>query len=142
MDQSEKYNIIQPKPAIELHKSTKNNKAIYIIGMLFFIFGFVTWLNSTLIPFLKIACELNTYLQAFFVTFCFYIAYFIFAIPSSYILKKTGFKKGMALGLIIMSIGSLVFIPAALNRTFSFFLTGLFIQASGLTILQTASNPY
>ena len=121
----------------------KNNTyAIVIIGVLFFIFGFVTWLNGTLIPFLKIACELKSDTQAFFVTFAFYMAYFFLAIPSSYILKMTGFKKGMALGLVVMALGSLLFIPAANSRSFGLFLTGLFIQGAGLSLLQTASNPY
>lgn len=114
---------------------------IAVIGVLFFIFGFITWLNGTLIPFLKIACELNS-VQAYFVTLAFYIAYFFMAPPSTYVLHKVGFKNGMALGLFVMAIGSLVFIPAALSRTFGLFLTGLFIQGTGLALLQTASNPY
>lgn len=122
-----------------------NNKdyvfSITIIGILFFIFGFVTWLNGTLIPFLKISCELNNF-QAYFVTFSFYIAYFVMAAPSSMVLHKVGFKNGMALGLFVMALGSLLFIPAALTRTFYLFLAGLFIQGTGLAILQTASNPY
>lgn len=115
--------------------------SIGTIGILFFIFGFVTWLNGTLIPFLKIACELSN-LQAYFVTFAFYISYLFMAPPSSLVLKKVGFKNGMALGLFIMAVGSLIFIPAAMNRTFGLFLTGLFVQGSGLALLQTASNPY
>src|SRR6476620_5611145 len=103
--------------------NTKND--IVIIGVLFFIFGFVTWLNGTLIPFLKLACQLKTDIEAFFVTFAFYMAYFFLAIPSSLILKKTGFKNGMALGLLVMAIGSIIFIPAANTRTFGLFLTGL-----------------
>ena len=122
--------------------TTNNRYAIFILGVLFFIFGFVTWLNGTLIPFLKIACELETDVQAFFVTFAFYMAYFFLAIPSSYILKKTGYKNGMALGLVVMAVGSLVFIPAANQRSFALFLTGLFVQGTGLAILQTAVNPY
>lgn len=122
--------------------SASKGSAIVIIGILFFVFGFVTWLNGTLIPFLKIACELENDIQAFFVTFAFYMAYFFLAIPSSYLLKKTGFKNGMAWGLAVMAVGSLVFIPAANARSFSLFLTGLFIQGAGLAILQTASNPY
>ncbi len=122
--------------------SASNGSAIFIIGVLFFVFGFVTWLNGTLIPFLKIACELENDIQAFFVTFAFYMAYFFLAIPSSYLLKKTGFKNGMAWGLAVMAVGSVVFIPAANARSFSLFLTGLFIQGAGLAILQTASNPY
>jgi MFS transporter, FHS family, L-fucose permease len=126
-----------------IKKEQKSNySAVFIIGVLFFVFGFVTWLNSTLIPFLKLACELKTDLQAFFVTFAFYIAYFFLGIPASKIIHYTGFKNGMALGLLIMAIGSLVFIPAANARSFPLFLTGLFVQAMGLTILQTASNPY
>ncbi|MCB9016702.1 MAG: sugar MFS transporter [Lentimicrobiaceae bacterium] len=115
--------------------------SIAIIGILFFIFGFVTWLNGTLIPFLKISCELSN-LQAYFVTFAFYISYLIMAPPSSWVLHKIGFKNGMAAGLAVMALGSLIFIPAAMTRTFGLFLTGLFVQGSGLALLQTASNPY
>ncbi|MGZ5243725.1 MAG: sugar MFS transporter [Bacteroidia bacterium] len=114
---------------------------VIILGALFFIFGFVTWLNGTLIPYLKIACELNTF-QALLVTFAFYISYFVTALPSSWILEKTGFKKGMMLGLLVMAAGALVFIPAAQSRTYPLFLTGLFIIGTGLSILQTAVNPY
>lgn len=120
----------------------RSGNALVIIGILFFIFGFVTWLNGTLIPFLKLACELHTDLQAFFVTFAFYIAYFFLAIPSALILQKTGYKNGMALGLFVMALGSLVFIPAAYTRSFPLFLIGLFVQGTGLSLLQTASNPY
>jgi FHS family L-fucose permease-like MFS transporter len=123
-------------------KRSGNFTAIFIIGVLFFVFGFVTWLNSTLIPFLKLACQLETDIQAFFVTFAFYMAYFFLAIPSSSILKRVGFKNGMALGLLVMAIGSVVFIPAANARSFPLFLTGLFVQGMGLALLQTASNPY
>jgi glucose/galactose transporter len=113
-----------------------------IIGILFFVFGFVTWLNSTLINFLKIACEIDNNVVLFFVTFAFYISYFVMAIPSSWVLKATGFKKGMAIGLLVMAVGALVFIPAALSRTYGLFLFGLFIQGTGLAVLQTAASPY
>jgi len=119
-----------------------NTTAIFIIGFLFFIFGFVTWLNGSLIQFLKLACQLQNDVQGFFVTSAFYMAYFFLAIPASVILKKTGFKKGMALGLLIMAVGCIIFIPAAKERNFGLFLTGLFIQGTGLALLQTASNPY
>ncbi len=115
--------------------------SITIIGLFFFIFGFVTWLNGILIPFLRTACELNDF-QAYFVTFAFYISYFVMALPSSALLKKTGFKNGMSIGLWIMAVGALIFIPAAMTRTFSLFLTGLFVGGTGLALLQTASNPY
>ncbi|MBN2172713.1 MAG: sugar MFS transporter [Bacteroidales bacterium] len=114
---------------------------IIIIGALFFIFGFVTWLNATLIPYLRIACELTAF-ESFWVTFAFYISYFVMALPSSAVLEKTGFKNGMSVGLITMALGALIFIPAALTRTYGLFLTGLFVQGTGLAILQTASNPY
>ena len=116
-------------------------RSLIIIGLLFAVFGFVTWLGSVLIPYLKIACELNN-TQAYLVAFALYISYFVMALPGGWILKKTGFKKGISLGLVIMAAGSLVFIPAALTRTYPVFLTGLFIQGAGLSILQTASNPY
>ena len=124
--------------------STRPSNYLYqisIIGLLFFIFGFVTWLNGTLIPFLRLACDLNTN-QALFVTFAFYISYFLLAIPSSEILKKSGFKNGMALGLLVMAIGCIIFVPAANARSFPLFLAGLFVQGMGLSLLQTASNPY
>ncbi len=114
---------------------------LVIIGALFFIFGFVTWANSQLIPYLKVACELTT-TQSLYVASAFFAAYFVMAIPSSLILKKTGYKKGMSLGLLVMAVGALVFIPAAQSRNYSMFLAGLFIIGTGLALLQTASNPY
>ena len=125
-----------------MQKTSNNRNAIVIIGILFFVFGFVTWLNGTLIPFLKLACQLENDIQAFFVTSAFYMAYFFLALPSSMIISKTGYKNGMAWGLIIMALGSLIFIPAANSRNFGLFLTGLFVQGTGLALLQTASNPY
>lgn len=121
----------------------KNNYllSISIIGSLFFVFGFITWLNATLIPYLKISCELTTF-ESYLVTFAFYISYFVMALPSSKILEKTGFKKGMALGLAVMATGALIFIPAAFTRTYYLFLIGLFVQGTGLSLLQTAANPY
>jgi MFS transporter, FHS family, L-fucose permease len=115
--------------------------SISIIGLFFFIFGFVTWLNGILIPFLRTACELNDF-EIYFVTAAFYISYFVMALPSSMVLKKTGFKNGMSLGLWIMAAGALIFVPAAMTRTYSLFLFGLFVMGTGLALLQTASNPY
>ena len=117
------------------------NKPIVIIGALFFVFGFVTWLGSVLIPYFKIACELNNF-ESYLVAFAFYISYLVMAIPSARILSFTGYKKGMSLGLLIMAGGALLFIPAALSRSYIIFLSGLFVQGTGLAILQTASNPY
>jgi len=121
--------------------SRNNGSAIYLIGILFFIFGFITWANTQLIPYLKIACEL-TDTQSYLVATAFFAAYFFMAIPSSWVLRKTGFKNGMSVGLLVMAAGALIFIPAAQTRNFSWFLSGLFIIGTGLALLQTASNPY
>lgn len=115
--------------------------SIGIIGLLFFIFGFVSWVNAILIPYFKIACELNTF-QSYFVTFAFYISYFLMSVPSSYLLVRVGFKKGMMTGFFIMAAGAFIFVPAALTREYSVFLLGLFTIGVGLAILQTAANPY
>jgi len=123
----------------EKKKSTAYS--MFVIGSLFFVFGFVTWLNSILMPYLELTCNLNKF-QASFVPFAFYIAYFVTAIPSSMVLKRTGFSTGMVLGLIIMAIGAVLFIPAAMTRTYFVFLIALFIMGIGLSLLQTASNPY
>ena len=122
-------------------KKSSNFFPLLIVGALFFILGFVTWLNGLLIPYLKTACELTNF-QALFVAFAFYISFTLMALPSSWILKNIGFKNGMSLGLFIMGIGALVFIPAANTRDFSFFLTGLFVLGTGIALLQTAVNPY
>ena len=132
-------------PILPLMSSATNKQSyatsLFLVGCLYFIFGFVTWLNGSLIPFLQTACELTDF-QAYLVTFAFYISYFVMALPSSFILNKTGFKKGMSLGLLIMAVGSLIFIPAANQRNYTYFLTGLFMQGLGLAVLQTAVNPY
>ena len=94
---------------------------ILSIGLLFFIFGFITWLNGALIPFLQMVCEL-TEMQALLIAFCFYIAYVVMALPMAKILEKTGYQKGMSLGLIIIAVGCLLFVPAALSAMFPVFL--------------------
>jgi FHS family L-fucose permease-like MFS transporter len=115
--------------------------SILIIGMLFFIFGFVSWVNAILIPYFKIACELSHF-QAYLVTFAFYISYFVMSVPASFLLKRLGFKKGMMMGFWCMSIGAFIFVPAAYARAYEIFLIGLFTIGAGLAILQTAANPY
>ncbi len=116
--------------------------SIVTIGVLFFVFGFVTWINGPLITFVKLAFDLDTDAKAFLVTTAFYMAYFFLALPSSWILERTGMKKGMALGLLVMAVGSYVFGTYATQRHYPLALTGLFIIGSGLALLQTASNPY
>src|SRR6478736_3261782 len=95
-----------------------------ILTTLFFILGFVTWLNGPLIPFFELACELSSS-QAYFVAFAFYIAYFVMAIPSSWVIEKVGYKNGLSLGLIIIALGAFMFFPAAETRTFGLFLGAL-----------------
>jgi MFS transporter, FHS family, L-fucose permease len=129
-----------------MEKSISNNQKGYIVPIsiiagLFFIFGFVTWINGALIPFMRSICEL-TETQAYLVASASYISFVVMALPASYILKKIGYKKGMSIGLLLMCVGALVFIPAAASRTYTYFLFGIFIMGAGMTILQTASNPY
>ncbi len=115
--------------------------SVSIIALLFFIFGFTTWINAILIPYFKIACELNN-VQSLLVAFAFYIAYFVMAIPAAHLLEKVGFKKGIMIGFWIMALGALIFVPAALTRTYVIFLLGLFSIGTGLAILQPAANTY
>lgn len=115
--------------------------SIGIIGLMFFIFGFVSWVNAILIPYFKIGCELTNF-QSYLVAFAFYISYFIMSVPASYLLKAVGFKRGMMFGFWIMACGAFLFVPAAFTRTYSIFLSGLFTLGTGLAILQTAANPY
>ncbi|MEP7109964.1 MAG: sugar MFS transporter [Ferruginibacter sp.] len=114
---------------------------LLMIGLLFGVFGFAAWLNSILIPYFQIILELNS-VQTTLVTFSFFIAYVVMALPSSWVLEKTGFKKGIVYGLVIMAIGTILFIPAAFTRTFWLFLLGLFFMGTGQALLQTAANPY
>ena len=112
-----------------------------IIGVLFFIFGFVTWLNGPLITFVKLAFQVSD-VSAFLVPFAFYLSYFCLALPASVVLRRTGMKKGMALGLFVMAIGAAMFGQFVVARVFPGALTGLFVIGAGLALLQTASNPY
>ncbi len=112
-----------------------------IIGFMFFMFGFTSWINAILIPYFKIAFQLS-HVASYLVTFAFYISYLIFSVPASYLLKNVGFKKGMMIGFWVMSAGALLFVPAAITMTYGLFLLGLFSIGAGLALLQTAANPY
>ena len=129
--------------AIEAGSLTKRDSviSILIIGLLFFIFGFVSWVNAILIPYFKIACELTNF-QSYLVAFAFYISYFVMSVPAAYLLKRHGFKKGMMIGFYAMALGAFIFVPAALARIYEIFLVGLFTIGAGLAVLQTAANPY
>ena len=115
--------------------------SLTILAGMFFIFGFVSWVNSILIPYFRIACEL-THFESYFVAFAFYIAYFVMAIPSGILLKKVGFKRRIMYVFMLTALGAFLFVPAALVRQFEIFLIGLFSIGTGLAILQTAANPY
>ena len=130
----------RPVPISTLRKKDTAISMV-IIGILFFIFGFVTWINAMLIPYFKIACQLNHF-QSYLVAFSFYIAYLVMSLPASLILRKWGFKKGMMVGFWAMAAGAFLFIPAGLTRIYGIFLGGLFTIGIGLAILQTAVNPY
>jgi glucose/galactose transporter len=97
--------------------------------------------NAILIPYFKIAFTLTNF-ESYLVTFAFYISYLIVSVPSSFLLKKVGFKKGIMMGFFFMAAGAYIFVPAALTRTYEIFLLGLFALGAGLAILQTAANPY
>lgn len=116
-------------------------KSLFIIAVLFFVFGFVTWINAMLIPYFKICCELNN-LESYFVAFAFYISYLFISFPASVLLKNFGFKNGMMIGFFVMAVGAFIFVPAALLRNYLLFLVGLFTLGAGLAVLQTAANPY
>lgn len=112
-----------------------------LLTTLFFLWGFAHNLNPILIPHLKKACQLTDF-QSSLIDGSFFIAYFIMAIPAGMVMKKFGYKTGIIAGLLLFAIGAFLFIPAANTRVFAFFLTALFVIASGLTFLETAANPY
>jgi len=120
---------------------TSNLLPMIIIGVLFFIMGFFTWLNGPLISFVKVAFTLND-INAFLVPFAFYVSYFVLALPAGAVLKRIGMKKGMVLGLFIMAIGAALFGEFVRIRVYPGALAGLFVIGAGLSLLQTASNPY
>lgn len=115
--------------------------SMIITGCLFFVIGFVSWINSILIPYFKICCELTNF-ESYLVAFAFYISYLFISIPASRLLKRVGFKKGIMFAFWMMALGAFMFVPAAFGRTYAVFLLGLFILGAGLAILQTAANPY
>lgn len=116
--------------------------SLAMVGCLFFVFGLVSWVNSILIPYFKIACDLQSGVQTYLVTFAFYIAYLVMTVPASFLLKKVGYKRGAQIGLWIMASGALMFWPAAMTRTYGMFLAALFIIGTSLAILQSVANPF
>ena len=116
--------------------------SLVMLGALFFVFGLVSWVNSILVPYFKIACELQSEVQSYLANFAFYIAYLVLTIPASVLLNRIGFKRGVEIGLWILALGAFLFTPAALTRTYNLFLVALFTMGAGLAILQTAANPF
>ncbi|WP_442683392.1 sugar MFS transporter [Stenotrophomonas sp. JC08] len=115
--------------------------SIAIVGVLFFIIGFCTWINGPLITFVKLAFDVSE-VSAFLVLMVFYLSYFFLALPASFILNRTGMKKGLALSLAVMAVGAMVFGEFATRRWFGGALGGLFVIGGGMALLQTAVNPY
>ena len=115
--------------------------SLTVLTALFFIWGFITALNDILIPHLKAVFTLS-YTQAMLVQFCFFIAYFVISIPSGYLVNKINYKGGIIAGLLIASLGCLLFYPAASIHSYPLFLTAFFILAAGICLLQVAANPY
>jgi len=123
------------------HQDKNYGFALTSLTSLFFMWGFITCLNDILIPHLKAVFDL-TYVQAMLVQFCFFGAYFLMSLPSGYIVKKLGYKKGIVVGLLIAAVGCVLFYPAASLHSYPVFLFALFVLASGITLLQVSANPY
>jgi glucose/galactose transporter len=121
--------------------ATRHATSIAIIGALFFIIGFFTWINGPLIAFVKLAFDLDE-VNAFLVLMVFYLSYFFLALPAAALLKRTGMKKGLALSLFVMALGAAMFGELSTQRWYPGALAGLFVIGSGLALLQTAVNPY
>ncbi|WP_449467733.1 sugar MFS transporter [Stenotrophomonas humi] len=120
---------------------TSMASSIAIVGVLFFIIGFCTWINGPLITFVRLAFDVNE-VSAFLVLMVFYLSYFFLALPASWILGRTGMKKGLALSLAVMAVGAMAFGEFATRRWFGGALGGLFVIGGGMALLQTAVNPY
>lgn len=122
-------------------KVSRNTMPMVIVAMLFFILGFATWLNGSLMPYLKQMLQLSPF-QASLVLFSFYIAVTFTALPSAWLIRRVGYKNGMAIGMAVMMLAGLLYIPAAQTQTFVLFLLAQLVIGAGQTLLQTAVNPY
>jgi MFS transporter, FHS family, L-fucose permease len=129
------------KTTVSSDSTPSNYRAMAMVTTLFFMWGFLTSLNDILVPHLKSIFELN-YARVMLINSAFFGAYFIFAIPSGKLIEKIGYKKTMVVGLLIMAVGALLFVPAADVPSFELFLAALIVLAAGVTALQVAANPY
>jgi FHS family L-fucose permease-like MFS transporter len=124
-----------------MQKSKSELIPFVLITCLFFLWGFAHNLDPILIPHLKKSFTLTT-TQSTLVDSSVFVAYFFMALPAGYIMKRWGYKTGIIAGLLLFAIGSFLFVPAANHQSYNYFLFALFIIACGLTILETAANPY
>src|ERR1700691_2398315 len=131
--------VTQASVSDESHPS--NYRAMAMVTTLFFMWGLLTSLNDILVPHLKSIFELN-YAEVMLIQFCFFSAYFVFAIPSGKLIDWIGYKRAMVTGLLTMGTGALLFVPAASVPSFPLFLGALIVLAAGITVLQVAANPY
>lgn len=129
---------MRPLPTTE---AGSHVRSLAIIGGLFFVTGLFTWLNGPLITFVRLAFDLDD-VNAFLILMVFYISYFLFALPASWVHRRLGLKGGLAAGLVVMAVGSAVFAEFATRRVYPGALAGLFTLGGGLALLQTAINPY
>src|SRR5450631_1673450 len=120
---------------------SSNRAALSVVTTLFFMWGFVTVLNDVLVPHLKAIFDLN-YARASLIQFAFFTAYFVFSIPAAKLIDRIGYKKTMVVGVVIMGLGALLFIPSASAASYPLFLAALMVLAGGITALQVAANPY
>jgi MFS transporter, FHS family, L-fucose permease len=118
-----------------------NYRAMAMVTTLFFMWGFLTALNDILVPHLKAIFELN-YTRVMLINSAFFGSYFVFAIPSGKLIEMIGYKRTMVVGLLVMAVGALLFVPAANAPSFELFLAALIVLAAGVTALQVAANPY
>jgi len=129
------------QPTLSTPQASTHRAALSVVTTLFFMWGFLTCLNDILVPHLKAIFDLN-YAQVMLIQFAFFSAYFIFSIPSAKVIDWIGYQKTMVLGLFVMALGAVLFIPAASVPSFPLFLGALMVLAAGITALQVAANPY
>src|ERR1700690_367767 len=129
------------QPTLSTPQASPHRAALSVVTTLFFMWGFLTCLNDILVPHLKAIFDLN-YAQVMLIQFAFFSAYFIFSIPSAKVIDWIGYQKTMVLGLFVMALGAVLFIPAASVPSYPLFLGALMVLAAGITALQVAANPY
>src|SRR5882724_8532846 len=112
-----------------------------LVTFLFFLWGIPNNLNDVLIRQFMKSFSISRF-QAGLVQSAFYMGYFLLAMPAALVMRKAGYKAGFIIGLLLYSLGAFLFWPAALMGQYGYFLCALFVIASGLSFLETASNPF